>query len=70
MRNRDIVITRGLILCRQLGKEHRVCVKFLYVALSPKARRRLKGTLTKKEQKLLEKFVAENYAEAEKDKSL
>ena len=60
MNTNDIIITKGIIKCRNLGGAYTESVKFLYVALSPEARRRLKGIFSQKELDILDILVEES----------
>lgn len=67
MTGQEVIITRGIVTCKHLGGAHIDCIKFLYVALSPTARKKLTDIFTLAEIDMLEQFVAENYAAIEKE---
>jgi len=67
MTGQDIIIIRGIEVCRQGGAEQQATIPYLYLALSPAARKHLSTMFSPDEINLLEKFINDNHTALEKD---
>lgn len=70
MKNRDIVISRGIVRCKQTGGAFSGAIPYLFFALSKPSRKKLENIFSTKELKLLARFVKENESDIVKYRSL